>query len=228
MAKMRIKLAAGAEGGDARTRRAFLVRDDGQQSPVLLRRLGRDEPLQLADPKRWRDDAAVLSGFRHHSAQRVLGPTTLDGAPALVYLGDGGRDVGALLEVPSPTGAAVSLRLAAELVLPVARLVHALAGQADGPARVYHPGPTVDDLVLTPRGDVGVLGLRVYRPSDPPPGGPVGTVPPEGDLGPARAAFGVCALLAEILTGGRLPKPLVAGWPGARPRLHRLGVNSPE
>jgi hypothetical protein len=197
----KLKLTGRCDAWHADVREGKLVHAGGDPMAVLVRPVpgleaGREALAAL------REEARLLSRIRHQNVLRVVHVTSVGGQAALVHEACGGIGLARALALLAERRERMPLRAVAELVCTVATAVDAacvkLPGQRE--ARVIHPGPAPEDVLIDGLGRIRVAGFRVAAPGRPLPPCPEGFSPPEGlQPGPATA-YGTAALLVVLLT----------------------------
>ncbi|MFH1469512.1 MAG: hypothetical protein ABIO70_34315 [Pseudomonadota bacterium] len=215
MAAAKLKLTGRCDAWHHEVREGWLSSPQGERQAVLVHpvagmQAGAEALAAL------RDEARLLSRIRHQNVLRVVHVTAVGGQAALVYETCAGIGLSRTVSLLAERHERLPLRAVAELASTVASAIDAacvkLPGQRE--ARVVHPGPSPDDILIDGLGRVRVAGFRVAALGQPLPPSAPGYAPPEGlHAGPA-SAYGTAAMLVTLLTG----EPVLP--PGESPEDH--------
>ena len=189
-------------------REGRLYNADGTHRRVLIRPL-LDIPAQTEVLQAIRQEAKVLARIQHQDVLRVEHVTAFGGKAALVVEAVDGIDLSHVMRLLEDRHQVIPLRATVEIVAIVAAAYDAATAPIpDGDdASIVHPGPVPGEILIDPLGRVKLAGFRVMRTSQDPPPSPEGYAPPEG-IDPTRpSAYGLAALLVELLTGAPPPPP---------------------
>ena len=181
---------------------------DGTHRRVLIRPLP-DIPAQTEVLQAIRQEAKVLARIQHQDVLRVEHVTAFGGKAALVVEAVDGIDLSHVTRLLEERHQAIPLRATVEIVAIVAAAYDAATAPIpDGDdASIVHPGPVPGEILIDSLGRVKLAGFRVMQASQDPPPSPEGYAPPEG-IDPTRpSAYGLAALLVELLTGAPPPAP---------------------
>lgn len=208
MAASKLKLVGRYRTWRPGVREGRLQNADGTQHRVLIRPLpgipAKDDILQAL-----RQEAKLLAGIQHQDVLRVEHVTAFGGKAALVVEAIDAIDLSHVMRLLDDRHQVIPLRAAVEIVAIVAAAVDAATAPVpgSGEASVVHPGPVPGEILIDSLGRVKLAGFRVMTTGQPPPACPEGYAPPEG-LDPNRpTAYGLGALLVELLTGAPPPPP---------------------
>jgi len=180
-----------------------LTRQDGAVVKILVRVFeDRDSSPDILN--RLRDDAAVLSRIKNENVLRVEHVTAVGGRAALVMEYADAVSLRRVTRYLAERGQTLPVRAVLEIGASVAAGIEAAepTNQAPTPSyRVFHPGPSPDDVLVDALGRVKVAGFSVWKPGDPRPPSRLGYDAPEGAHEPTATGYGVAALVVELLTG---------------------------
>jgi hypothetical protein len=182
--------------------------EDGAVRKVLIRPLS-DVPAEPQALQATRAEARVLARIQHQNVLRVEHVTALQGKAALVVEAFGGISLARVLPMLEDRHTAIPLRASVEIVTTVASAVDAATAPVPGEDEhcVIHPGPEPGEILVDSLGRIKLAGFRVAFTNQPLPVAPEGYAPPEG-IDPLRpSAYGLGALLVELLTGAPPPPP---------------------
>jgi hypothetical protein len=180
--------------------------EDGVVRKVLIRPLP-DVPAEAKVLQATRVEARILARIQHQNVLRIEHVTALQGKAALVVEAFGGISLARVLPMLEARHTAIPLRAAVEIVTMVASAVDAATAPVPGEDEqsVIHPGPEPGEILVDSLGRIKLAGFRVARVGQPVPASPEGYAPPEG-IDPLRpTAYGLGALLVELLTGAPPP-----------------------
>ena len=180
--------------------------EDGAVRKVLIRPLP-DVPAETQALQATRTEARLLARIQHQNVLHIEHVTALKGKAALVVEAFGGISLARVLPMLEQRHTAIPLRAAVEIVTTVAGAVDAATAPVPGEDEhsVVHPGPEPGEILVDSLGRIKLAGFRVAASGQPMPRAPEGYAPPEG-IDPLRpSAYGLGALLVELLTGAPPP-----------------------
>ena len=198
VAKVKIKLLGSWSAWSEQVRWGNLVRPDGSSAPVLLRALP-----QVRFSEALAEDSRCLAALCHPAVLRLYHITGVGSDIAIVYEHFEGVALSRVLAELGRRSRHLPVRATAEIAAQVCDALLAAEQVRQPGAAVVHPGPCPAEVLVDETGQVKVAGFAVHRQGSPLLLAPPGYVPPEGCAAPGAWAYGVGALLVELLSGER-------------------------
>ena len=150
-----------------------------------------------------RDDVSLLRRVRHEHVLSVEHATVVKDHLAVVYALFKGANLASCLETTSgrdvPARAALEIAAAVAIGLDAASSVEALQPER----RLFHSGPSPEDVLLDAVGRVKLVGCRVHAPDRETPPRDAGYVPADEAVQNAALTCGVASLLLEMVCAER-------------------------
>ncbi len=200
MGKASLRLLGAYSAWSPAVREAVYSRDGAPDVAMLVRVDGAplsDEAMAAA-----RTDVKVLARLRHDHVLRMDFVSAVQGRIGQVYEHSGGAAVSRVFEAELQAGRPPPLRVSVEIAAGVAAALDEAGRIGHGPARVDHPGPEMEEILLERSGRSKLSGFVVVR-------GPLsrrrGFSPPEGGGGgsPAEMTWMAAQFLAALIRATR-------------------------
>ncbi len=193
MAKVKIKLFGRWEAWSDTVRWGQLVRPDGSAVSVLLRTTG----LPRSSP----ESSRLLASLQHPSILQLFHATAIGDEAALVYERFEGVAMSRVLPELTRRSRHMPVRAALEVAAQVCAALQHASDQSEPERTIIHPGPCPAEILIDERGHVRLAGFVVLMSDDELDSAPSGYVPPEGCGAEGAWAYGIGALMVELLSG---------------------------